>query len=95
MTDCPAIELPADVVRDALPVLQRTLVDALATGDVTLDARALVTIDTAGLQLLCALVRSASARGVAVRWRGVGPRLAGPADALGLRAALALPREES
>lgn len=72
--------------------LKRVLQTAPAGATVWLDGSAVVTVDTAGAQLLVAFVRAAQAQGVAVRWReAVAPALSECARRLGLHEALELP----
>lgn len=71
--------------------LQATLCEALAAGgEVILDATAVQTADSAGLQLLYAFVRDSKARGVVVSWRTAQPTLRRDAGLLDLDKALGL-----
>jgi len=79
--------LDISVVRAVAAELQ----DALRPGELTLDASAIVKVDAAGLQLLCATMVAARARGAQVRWKGVPPALANGARTLARGVALDLP----
>ena len=68
------------------------ILNALALGDLTLDASEVTKIDAAGLQLLCAAVAAARTGGAAVAWKGVPSVLADGARILALADALDLPR---
>lgn len=71
--------------------LHATLSEALASGeDITLDASAVQSADTAGLQLLYAFVRDSKRRGQAVTWREPNAVLRRDAGLLDLDAALGL-----
>jgi len=72
--------------------LARRLEDA---GMVTLDARALLRIDTAALQLLLAFVRDRRSAGRPTEWRGHAPALDAAAAQLGLADLLGLPAAEA
>lgn len=78
----------------AAGALRERLIDALALGEpVTLDASATKQVDTAGLQLLCAFVRSAATQGLPITWLAPPPLLYERARLLGLDVALGLPAE--
>jgi anti-anti-sigma regulatory factor len=62
----------------------------LHAGAVVLEAGAVKRIDTAGLQLLAALVRAAESRGKPVQWRSVSAAVRDGARHVGLSAALGL-----
>ena len=66
------------------------LADSLRLGELTLDASAIMRVDAAGLQLLCATMTAARAQGTEVRWKGVPPVLLDGARTLALSAALGL-----
>lgn len=71
--------------------LQATLCEALAAGgEIILDATAVQTADSAGLQLLYAFVRDSKARGMAVSWRLAQPALRRDAGLLDLDTTLGL-----
>ena len=55
-----------------------------------LDGTRLARVDTAGLQLLAALMHEAKRRGVETRWRGVSAGLQETAGCLGLKAVMNL-----
>lgn len=67
------------------------LLSALTPGELTLDVSAVVKVDAAGLQLLCATMVAARARGAQIRWKGVPAALVDGARTLALGAALELP----
>jgi ABC-type transporter Mla MlaB component len=68
--------------------VQRSLSAWLERGRAEADARALERIDTAGLQLLLAVGRTARARGLTLRLSGAPPLLLDAAGSLGLASAL-------
>ncbi len=59
-------------------------------GELQLDASQLEQVDAAGMQLLCALMKSAKRQEVQVSWSGVSDRLCDAARQLGLETELAL-----
>lgn len=77
--------------------LQATLCEALAVGgEIMLDATAVQTADSAGLQLLYAFVRDSKARGVVVSWQLAQPSLRRDAALLDLDRIMGLnPRHEA
>ena len=79
--------LDISVVRTVAAELQ----GALLPGELTLDVSAIVKVDAAGLQLLCATMVAARARGTQIRWKGMPAALAEAARTLALEAALDLP----
>lgn len=75
----------------AIQALHASLREALASGeDITLDATAVQSADTAGLQLLYAFVRDSKQRGQSVTWCEPNAVLRRDAGLLGLDAALGL-----
>ena len=87
-----AVALRAQLTISEAPAVQRELVDACAgDGPLTLDGAAVERIDTAGLQLLVALAKSAGVAGRTLRWTACSPALAQAAQRLGLARALQLP----
>lgn len=77
-----------EVGRQAQALKQLLLPDALEPQAVRLDARALESIDTAGLQLLVAAATAAQRRGCKLQLLGGQRLLDGAAAALGLSAPL-------
>lgn len=68
--------------------LRAPLIEALATAqELQVELSRVERVDTAGLQLLLALARSARERGVAIRWSAPSPTLVEAAKRLGLSAA--------
>lgn len=86
--------LPERVALDNLVPTRAALLERLPTGRLTIDATALEVVDTAGFQLLCALVATARDRGLEPRWRGVRPHIASAARRLGLCSHLGVDRAE-
>ena len=80
--------LDISVVRTVAAELQGSLLP----GELTLDVSSIVKVDAAGLQLLCATMVAARARGITIRWKGVPAALTDGARTLGLGAALDLAR---
>lgn len=87
----PAISLPGSFDITAVIGVASDLADALGRGGLVLDARQVSRVDAASLQLLCAAVATARARGVQVGWVGASAALTDGARTLGLTAALGLP----
>jgi ABC-type transporter Mla MlaB component len=77
-----------EVAGQAQALRQLLLPEALAPQAVRLDARALESIDTAGVQLLVAAAAAAQRRGYKLQLLGGQRLLDGAAAALGLRAPL-------
>lgn len=69
------LELPAALDVAGAPELRALLVAALRHPEIAIDGSKIQQLDTAGVQLLCALVRAAERRGVALRWTVVSPML--------------------
>jgi anti-anti-sigma regulatory factor len=84
---CPArLDIPAAVD------LRSELVARLAARrGIALDVGALAYVDTAGIQLLCAVALAARRQGGALTWVGDSPALAASARQLGLSEILGLP----
>ncbi len=79
-------------IKDAL-ALQSDLQAALQqAGDLTVDASAVERIDTAALQVLCALVQQCAEQGRGVNWRGDCTVLQDTAGQLGLSELLRMPQ---
>lgn len=85
------ISLPRSLDITGVSAVSTELVNAIALGELTLDAGAVARVDAAGLQLLCAAAMAARARGTGLRWRGVPAALRDGARILGLTELLALP----
>lgn len=86
------LALRAQLTISEAPACQREFVDALADTDpLVLDGASVERVDTAGLQLLVALVKSATAAGRPVTWTVCSPVLVKAAQRLGLAPALNLP----
>jgi ABC-type transporter Mla MlaB component len=69
------IRLPVEIDRGSVTRL-RALVDRAGYGtSITFDGSRIRRADSAGVQLLCALVLSAEGRGVTVAWTAVSPVL--------------------
>jgi anti-anti-sigma regulatory factor len=95
LPQAPAAEVGAVVLPRALLITDVRscavgLREAVAAGDVALDASRLVDVDTAGLQLLCATRAAALAAGRGFRWAAESAGLRTAAGATGLSAALGL-----
>jgi ABC-type transporter Mla MlaB component len=73
----------------------RALTAMLARGTARTDARALKSVDTAGMQLLLAAAAAAQERGLTLQVRGGARLLRGAAEALGLGGDLAAVMELS
>ena len=69
------LELPAALDATGASELLARLVAALRGSEIAIDGSKIQQIDAAGVQLLCALVRAAQRRGVALRWTVVSPML--------------------
>lgn len=83
------IELAANCsVKDAVALKISLCAVAQDSAALTVDVRSLERIDTATMQLLCALVRDRSARNQRVTWLGDSPVLQDAARLLGVRALL-------
>ena len=85
------IVLPRSLDISIVRVVAAEILDALALGELTLDAGAVAKLDAAGLQLLCATMAAARASGTRVEWKGVPPVLETGASTLALTEALGLP----
>ena len=78
------IDLPAELDVGSVSGFLPRLEQALRGTAITLDGSKLQQLDTAGVQLLCALVRAAEQRGVALAWRAVSPMLVSYVKLLGV-----------
>jgi anti-anti-sigma regulatory factor len=87
------ISLPATLVIRDVRAYRATLQDALAAGITKLNATTLTQIDTAGLQLLAAVVAAMRSDGKEPKWRGVTAELADAAVSTDFSAALGLPAQ--
>lgn len=87
------VVLPFAVGVAQVDELRDGLVARLAkqTGDLPIDAGDVEVLDTAGLQLLCALTLTAAKQDVAIRWVRVSDALDRAAALAGLRGPLCLP----
>jgi anti-anti-sigma regulatory factor len=70
-----SVELPVIFDLESTPELHARLRAALATPAIAIDGSRVQHIDVAGLQLLCAFVATAAARGVGLEWTVVSPML--------------------
>jgi len=84
------IQLPRSLDISAVRAVATELQDALAVGELTIDASALDKLDAAGLQLLCAAASAARAAGARLTWKAVPPVLTDGARTLALTASLGL-----
>lgn len=84
----PKLALPRSLDIAAVSGVSNDLLHALSLGPVTLDAGAVVKIDAAGLQLLCAAVAHARSGGVKLDWTNVPAVLEDGARTLALTEAL-------
>jgi len=85
-----AVALPTALLITDARSYAATLREAVAAGDVSVDAGGLKDIDTAGLQLLCATRAAVLAGGHGFGWAAESPGLRGAATATGLVEALGL-----
>jgi len=70
-----SVILPVELDIDRVREVQAQLLQALETPAISLDGTPVQRADTAGVQLLCALVIAAQRRGVALTWSAVSPAL--------------------
>ena len=70
-----SVILPAELDIDRVREVRDQLLRALETPAISLDGTQVQRVDTAGVQLLCALVLAAERRGVALTWSAVSPTL--------------------
>ncbi|GEM_PF-2603788 len=84
----PIVDLPAALVIRDVAAVAEALLASLAAGALVVNASAVDSVDTAGLQLLVAAERSARERGIAARWLGPSEPLVRAARALGVDHAL-------
>ncbi|MBS0372969.1 MAG: STAS domain-containing protein [Proteobacteria bacterium] len=82
--------LPADLQIRGATALAATLRAAVAAGAEDVDASQVALVDTAGLQLLIAAGRLASAHGRALRWQRPSTALVDAANRLGVARQLGL-----
>jgi anti-anti-sigma regulatory factor len=78
------IVLPADFDLRCAVGMQARFVEALGGKVITLDGSQVQRADTAGVQLLCALVIAAERSGRAITWTAVSPALVTVVQLLGL-----------
>jgi len=86
--DVPLDALPPRLSFDGARALKAQLLEAIATPNPTLDARAVTAVDAAGLQLLIAAARAARARGGRLTLHEPSPALLRALALAGLTAAL-------
>jgi len=94
----PPFALPRSLDIAAVTTLAAELESALACGALTVDASAVVKLDAAGLQLLCAVAIAAQRLGVQLTWQSVPTVLQAGARTLALSSALGwrhLPAQEA
>ncbi len=84
LTNRVEIHLPAVLDLASAPEFQVRLAQLLRAPAIALDGSMLQHIDTAGIQLLCALMRTAEQRGVEVTWSAASPALISHAQLLGV-----------
>lgn len=75
MTTSASVELPVIFDHDSTTDVHAQLREALASTEIRIDGARCQHVDLAGLQLLCAFVADAAARGASVRWTVVSPTL--------------------
>lgn len=88
----PKLALPRSLDIAAVSTVATELLHALAVGELTIDAGAVVKIDAAGLQLLCATAAHARANGTKLDWKNVPAVLEDGAKTLALTETLGWPR---
>lgn len=69
------VELPVIFDLEGATELHDRLREALASTAIRVDGSRIQHVDLAGLQLLCAFVATAAARGASVSWTAVSPML--------------------
>jgi anti-anti-sigma regulatory factor len=84
----PVVALPSSLAIRDVAAVAAALRASLAAGVLVVDASAVSTVDTAGLQVLLAAERSARERGIPARWLGPSEPLRRAAAALGVEHAL-------
>jgi anti-anti-sigma regulatory factor len=90
------VELAAQICIVQAADLHRLLVSRLAAAQpIEIDGSRVEEIDTAILQLLASLWRTAGDRGVACSWRGVSESLRYAANLIGVAGVLALPPNDA
>ena len=85
-----AVDLPPTLHITDVRSIAQILGEAVARGDLVLDAARVQSIDTAGIQLLCATRTAVLAAGRSFGWAAESAALRTAAGAAGLRAALGL-----
>jgi hypothetical protein len=85
-----ALQLPSTLLIADVRAFAGTMREAVHHGDLELDATRLADVDTAGLQLLCAVRAAVIAGGHDFRWHGQSPVLQAAARTTGLVQALGL-----
>ena len=85
-----AVDLPPTLHITDVRGFAQILGEVAARGDLVLDAARLQSIDTAGMQLLCATRTAVLAAGRSFGWAAESAALRAAAGAVGLRAALGL-----
>ncbi len=88
-----ALVLGSSLNIDDIAALADRLREEVQGDEVVVDAAAVETVDSAGLQLLAALVRSTQSRGGQVHWSGVAPPFTEAATTLGLGDMLGIPAQ--
>ena len=91
----PQLALPRSLDIAAVTTVAAELVHALAVGELTIDAGAVVKIDAAGLQLLCAAAHHARVSGAKLDWKNLPAVLEDGARTLALTDALGWPIKRS
>ena len=91
----PQFVLPRSLDIAAVTAVAAELERALALGELTVDAGAVVKLDAAGLQLLCALAMTARSLGTKLIWTNVPAVLEAGARTLALMDALGWARARS
>jgi ABC-type transporter Mla MlaB component len=91
----PQFALPRALDIAAVTTVAAELERALALGELTVDASAVVKVDAAGLQLLCALAMTAHGHGTKLTWKNVPAVLEAGARTLALTDALGWARTRS
>jgi anti-anti-sigma regulatory factor len=90
------IELDARMTIAQAADLHRLLLSRLAAGEpVVIDGTRVEEIDTAVLQLLTSLWRTAQDRGIACTWHGASEALRYTANLIGVAGAVGLPSDET
>jgi len=77
-------------IAEAAALKDQLLAHINRNGEVTLDGTRVASVDTAGLQILLAFVRTLQGHGAVIRWTGVSPALFNTAQLLGLEGQIGL-----